>query len=124
MGSSGCGKSTLGLTLNGIVPRITGGSVSGLVLVGEREPGRFPLSTMAALIGFVFQDPDSQLCTITTRDEITFGPQNLLVAREEIARRLREVAELVGLSDRLHDAAFNLWGVPKQRGAIAAALAV
>lgn len=124
MGSSGCGKSTLGLTLNGIVPRITGGSVSGLVRVGEREPGRFPLSTMAALIGFVFQDPDSQLCTITTRDEITFGPQNLLVAREEIARRLREVAELVGLSDRLHDSVFNLSGGQKQRVAIAAALAM
>jgi energy-coupling factor transport system ATP-binding protein len=122
MGSSGSGKSTLGLTLNGIVPRITGGHYSGKVRIGDRDPLRTSLSTIASLVGLVFQDPDSQLCTITTRDEIAFGPQNLLVPREEIVRRLAETVEFVGLADRLHEWVFNLSGGQKQRVAIASAL--
>ncbi len=122
MGSSGSGKSTLGLTLNGIVPRITGGPSSGKVRIGEHDPLQLSLSAIASLVGLVFQDPDSQLCTITTRDEIAFGPQNLLINRDEIIRRLGETVEFVGLADRLHDWVFDLSGGQKQRVAIAAAL--
>lgn len=122
MGASGCGKSTLGLTLNGIIPRITGGHSTGRIRLGNKEPQDNSLAAWAAVIGYVFQDPDSQLCTITTRDEIAFGPQNLLVERQEILRRLQETADLVGLGNRLYDWVFDLSGGQKQRVAIAAAL--
>lgn len=122
MGASGCGKSTLGLTLNGLVPRVTGGVSHGEVAVGEVNPAKLPLATIASMVGLVFQDPDSQLCTINTRDEIAFGLQNILVEREDILRRIEETADLVGLRDRLDDPVFNLSGGQKQRVAIASTL--
>ncbi|MQA96773.1 MAG: ATP-binding cassette domain-containing protein [Streptosporangiales bacterium] len=124
MGSSGCGKSTLGLTLNGIVPESIGGASAGSVTVGPYEPAAEPLATMAASVGLVFQDPDSQLCTINVRDEITFGPQNLLVPAEEIRARTERVARLAGIAGRLDDNVFDLSGGQKQRLAIASALAL
>jgi energy-coupling factor transporter ATP-binding protein EcfA2 len=124
MGQSGCGKSTLGLTLNGIIPRTITGTTSGYVHVGNSDPSLLPLATMAAQVALVFQDPDSQLCTLNTRDEIAFGPQNLRIRRNEILNRLQAAAEFVGIDNLLDDSVFDLSGGQKQRVAIAAALAM
>lgn len=123
MGPSGCGKSTLGLTLNGIIPAMTEGALGGDVRVGELDPQSETLATMAATVGLVFQDPDAQLCTISVRDEITFGPQNLLVDADTISRRLRHLSDLVGMAGHLDANVFELSGGQKQRVGIAGTLA-
>jgi energy-coupling factor transport system ATP-binding protein len=122
MGPSGCGKSTLGMTLNGIIPNSTEGDVEGEVRVDGVVPSERDLAEMAQAVGLVFQDPDSQLCTITVSDEITFGPQNVLLPEAEIRERLAVMARLVGMESRLDSNVFNLSGGQKQRVAIASTL--
>lgn len=124
IGPSGCGKSTLALCLNGVIPQVMGGRIGGRVRVFAQDPTERPVYEMATQVGIVFQDPDSQLCTIYVRDEVAFGPQNLLVAADEIRRRIRESVSFVrldGLEDR---PVFTLSGGQKQRTAIASVMAM
>lgn len=124
IGSSGGGKSTLMLALNGIVPKQLGGRVGGQVRVAGLDPLEHELHEMAAKVGLVFQDPDSQLASIFVRDEVAFGLQNLLVARPTIEARMTEALRFVGLSDALERDVFSLSGGEKQRVAIASVLAM
>lgn len=124
MGRSGCGKSTLALCLNGIIPHMLGGRLEGEVRVMGVSPQVVPVYETATRIGLVFQDPDSQICNIFVRDEVAFGPQNLLVDKQEILRRVERMLRFVGLPKFEHRTVFLLSGGEKQRVAIASVLAM
>ncbi len=124
VGPSGCGKTTLMLTLNGVIPRVLGGQLQGTIRVLDANPAEREVYEMAARVGLVFQDPDSQLCNIFVRDEVAFGPQNLLVPKAEILARIERVLHFVGLDRQEWRATFSLSGGQKQRVAIASVLAM
>jgi energy-coupling factor transporter ATP-binding protein EcfA2 len=121
-GPSGSGKSTLLHTLIGYIPEGIPAEVSGRVEVfGELAP---PLYLRSERLGLVQQDPEAQICTLRVRDEVAFGPENLCLSREEIARRVEWALELVGLEELAHRFTSTLSGGEKQRLALASILAM
>jgi energy-coupling factor transporter ATP-binding protein EcfA2 len=123
-GTTSSGKSTLCLTLNGLVPHATGGSIGGDVLIGDWNTKRVKVPELATRVGLVFQDPESNLVGLSVEDEIAFGPENLGVPPSEIAERIAWALALVGMTNERQRSANQLSGGQKQRVAIAAVLAM
>ena len=77
MGGVGAGKTTLCLALNGLVPQATGGVFGGDVWIGDWNTRTHPVAELSTRVGLVFQEPESQLFTMTVEDEVAFGLENL-----------------------------------------------
>jgi len=120
MGASGSGKSTL-LNLLGCLDRPT----SGTIFLGDEDVSRLDddqLSEIrASRIGFVFQSYNliPQL-TVLENIEVPLFYQGRLAA--DARRRCVELAEMVGLADRLKHRPTQLSGGQQQRVAIARSL--
>ena len=124
VGATGAGKSTLCLTLNGIVPQFFGGSFFGTVRIAGIDTLETATSRLAATVGMVFEDPETQITATTVEGEVAFALENLKVPTETMQPRVAEALRAVGLAglERKHPA--RLSGGQKQRLAIASALAL
>jgi energy-coupling factor transport system ATP-binding protein len=124
LGRSGAGRSTLAATLNGTIPHLVRGDLTGSVCIaGEDIRDRRPRD-LADRIGFVFQDFEAQLFSTNVKLEVAFGPENLGVERGEMTRRVERCLEMVRLSHLVHKAPAALSGGQKQRLALASVLAL
>ncbi|HOZ45709.1 MAG TPA: ATP-binding cassette domain-containing protein [Candidatus Hydrogenedentes bacterium] len=123
-GPTGCGKSTLLNCLNGILFHESEATVLGRVEVCGRDVRTTPLVDLCRVVGSVFQNPDSQLCTATVESEVAFGLENLAVDRVTMIERIREALDIVGLTHLASARTATLSGGQKQRLAIACALAL
>ena len=124
IGPSGCGKSTLCQALAGIIPRQLPGEVKGKILLLGRNLAALSLPEIAADLGIVFQDPETQLFLPRVRNELAFGPENLCLPREEIGMRIERIAEELGCQDLLEANPNQLSGGQQQLIALAAVLAL
>ncbi len=124
IGPTGAGKSTMCLTLNGVVPQFFGGRFFGHVTVAGIDTIDEPISTIARHVGFVFEDPETQITATSVENEIAFALENLKVPQEEIIARIPRVLEAVRLEGTEKKHPHELSGGQKQRLAIAAALAL
>ncbi len=112
IGASGCGKSTLLRIIAGFEEPTTGDvSVDGNAITG---PGRDR--------GMVFQDY-ALFPWMTVLENISFGPRQRQLPREEIARTADEFVKMVGLERFAERYPNQLSGGMKQRVAIARVLA-
>lgn len=123
-GPSGCGKSTLALCLAGFIPYAFPGEMEGVVLIDGKDTRDYPAGGLSGIVGLVQQDPEAQLCTMTVRDEVAFGPENLCVTPEEIGERVRFALQAVGALDLQDRQVHTLSGGEKQKVAIASVLAM
>lgn len=123
-GPSGAGKTTLCKAMTGIVPYYMGGRYSGDVKVhGESTKGK-RVSDIAMRVGFIMEDYESQLVSLTAGEEIAFSLLNHGFAPEEIAERTSRALEDVGLPERESYQLDELSGGQRQRLLLAATLAV
>ena len=122
IGHTGSGKSTLMQHLNGLI-KPTSGSI---LLDGEDIWSNKKLTRQCRFrVGLVFQYPEYQLFEETVYKDIAFGPKNMKLSNEEIDRRVRHAAALVGLTDeQLENSPFDLSGGQKRRVAIAGVMAM
>jgi cobalt/nickel transport system ATP-binding protein len=119
LGPNGAGKSTLLLHLNGLnLPQ------SGSVRLGGRPVTAHDHRWAASMVGLVFQDPDDQLFAPTVWEDVAFGPRNLGLSEVEVARRVEEALEAVGLTELARKAPHHLSYGQKKRAAIAGVLAM
>ena len=97
MGDTGSGKSTLLQVLNSLlVP--SSGYVS---LLGENPlDHNCDLPLLRRRIGLVMQQPEKQLFAPLAGDDVAFGPRLAGLEGRELALRVREAMELVGLPYR------------------------
>jgi len=123
IGPTGAGKSTLCCALNGIVPQFFGGRFFGSLVVAGLDVLEHPISTLAEIVGQVFEDPETQLITTSVENEIAFMLENLKLPREEIRRRIPLVLETVRLAGLEKKHPGELSGGQKQLLAIATSLA-
>ncbi len=122
IGHTGSGKSTLMQHLNGLLK-----PTSGAVLLDGKDIWADKKTTRQTRfrVGLVFQYPEYQLFEETVYADIAFGPRNMGLKKEEIDRRVRESAALVGLTEeQLQVSPFDLSGGQKRRVAIAGVIAM
>ena len=122
IGHTGSGKSTLMQQLNGLL-KPTSGQV---MLDGQDIWSDKKLTRQARFrVGLVFQYPEYQLFEETVYRDIAFGPKNMGLSPEEIDRRVREAAGVVGITEeQLQVSPFDLSGGQKRRVAIAGVIAM
>jgi len=124
MGENGSGKTTFCKLLNGIIPHISGGYLSGKVEVDGDGTKDSSVPQLAVKVGMTLDDPDAQLFTSSVREEAAFGLQNILLPPDEMEVRIKQALEAVGLSGFEEREPSGLSGGEKQRLAIAAVLAM
>jgi biotin transport system ATP-binding protein len=116
VGANGSGKSTFARLLNGLVVPDKGTvTVDGL---DTRTEGK----AVRRKVGFVFQDPDTQIVYPTVEEDIAFGLKNLKLDKAEIARRVAAVLDRYGLTEHRTRPAHLLSGGQKQLLAICSVL--
>ncbi|MGO9450998.1 MAG: ABC transporter ATP-binding protein [Candidatus Binataceae bacterium] len=124
MGASGAGKSTLAKCLNRLVPEFEGGDFRGIVVIGKTRLDDVRVCEVAAQVGMVFQDFESQLFCTNVALEVAFAMEQVGMDRAAMKARLEPALEAVGLSGFDHRDPTSLSGGEKQRLAIASVLAL
>ena len=114
VGPSGCGKSTTLRMITGLDAPTSGDVLLDGERVNEVAPGKRDIS-------MVFQNY-ALYPTMTVEENIEFGLINKKVPAEERKRRIREVCEVVGLTEYLKRKPANLSGGQRQRVALARAM--
>lgn len=119
LGPNGAGKTTLALHLNGILEPGAGSiSVAGVPVVDEHH------REIRRMVGLVFQDPNDQLFMPSVREDVAFGPANLGLTGDELARRVDAALEVVSGGDFADRPPHHLSGGEKRRAALATVLSM
>jgi energy-coupling factor transport system ATP-binding protein len=121
-GRTGVGKSTLLGVLTGLVPRFSGGSLTGDVLVDGRSVVRTPPRERAHVIGYVGQDPAAGFVTDTVEEELAYGMEQLGLPADTMRRRVEETLDLLGIAGLRARDLRTLSGGEQQRVAIGSVL--
>ena len=119
VGQNGSGKTTLARHLVGILQ-----PTEGLVRVAGSDVAGRSISAMARTVGFVFQDPDTQLFSRSVEREVAFGPRNLGLAPATVARLVEAALSATGLADRRAVNPYDLGASDRRLVALGSVLAM
>lgn len=120
VGQTGSGKSTLLRLLCGLeAPDAGSVEVAGVSTATKR--GR---RDVRRAVGYVMQHPERQLFAQTVESDVAFGPRNMGLPADEVARRVDHALDLVGLAAKKGLSPFELSGGQKRLAAIAGVLAM
>jgi len=123
-GPSGCGKTTLCRCLNGLIPNFYSGDLTGDLEVDGLNVSGKTTAELASHVGFVFQNPENQLFSLSVERDVGFGLENMGVPREEAIERVHWAMRATGIFDLREKAPYELSGGQQQRAAIAGILAM
>jgi energy-coupling factor transport system ATP-binding protein len=121
-GRSASGKSTLLRAACGLVPHFHGGEVEGRVTVAGLDAIEAGPGELAAAVGYVAQDPETQVVSTTVAAEIELPLEMRGDAPGDRARAVEEVGLALAIPHLLERAVDTLSGGELQRVALAAAL--
>lgn len=111
-GKSGCGKSTLLRQLKPIIS--PHGEKSGDVFFCEKNINNLSQREQSEKIGFILQNPKSQIVTDKVWHEMAFGLESLGMSTSEIRARVAEASSFFGIQNWFHQATDELSGGQKQ----------
>ena len=94
VGTNGAGKSTTMRLINGLLK-----PSSGQVLIDGVPTTQLRTSQLAAKVGFLFQNPDRQICCSTVREELLFGFRAQGRADAEAEAKVDAMIERFGFDD-------------------------
>ena len=117
IGSNGAGKSTFSKLCNGLLK-----PSAGDVLVLDKNTKKEKVSNLAKHIGFLFQNPDRQICCGTVREEIAFSLRNNKVPEAEIKTRVENTIKEFGFNPDTEP--FNMSRGQRQRLCLACLIAL
>lgn len=122
IGHTGSGKSTMLQLLNGLATPSEGKVLLDGIDIWEKPK---EIGKIRFRVGLVMQYPEYQLFEETVEKDIAYGPKNMGLNELEIAERINEAIDFVGLSpDVLQKNPFDLSGGQKRRVAIAGVIAM
>lgn len=119
LGSNGAGKSTFFLNINGVLK-----SSSGQICYRGKTIDKKSLNELRKNVGIVFQDADNQIIASTVEAEVSFGPMNLKLPRQEVIERVDKALAYMNISDFKKRAPHYLSGGEKKRVSIADIIAM
>ena len=119
MGSNGAGKSTFFLNINGVLQ-----SEHGEIFYRGQKMTKKTMNDLRKNVGIVFQDADSQIIASTVQSEVSFGPMNLKLSRNDVRDRVDEALSYMNLTDFRHRTPHYLSGGEKKRVSIADIIAM
>ena len=119
LGANGAGKSTLFLNMNGVLT-----PDSGEILYKGQLVLRKNIHALRQHVGIVFQEADQQIIASTVMAEVSFGPMNLRLSKDEVIQRVDEALDYMDLSGYKYRAPHYLSGGEKKRVSIADIIAM
>ena len=119
MGSNGAGKSTFFLNINGVLT-----PSNGDIIYRGKKINRKDLNELRKNIGIVFQDSDNQIIASTVLAEVSFGPMNLKLPKEEVEKRVYEALDYMNIREFKDRPPHYLSGGEKKRVSIADIIAM
>ena len=117
IGSNGAGKSTFSKLTNGLLKPSTG----DVLVLGENTKKQ-KVSSLAKHIGFLFQNPDRQICCSTVREEIALSLRNNGITEDEIQARVEKTLNEFGFDGNTEP--FNMSRGQRQRLCLACLIAL
>jgi len=125
VGANGSGKSTLLKLLDGLIFPSSGEVRAFGTMLSEKalDYGAFA-KEFRRKVGLVFQDPDVQLFSPTVWDEVTFGPLQLGIPKEEIISRGMETLQLLNIAHLKDRPPYLLSGGEKKKVSLASVLSL
>ena len=125
VGANGSGKSTLLKLLDGLIFPSSGELRAFGTVLTEKvvDTGDFSRE-FRRKVGLVFQDPDVQLFSPTVWDEVTFGPLQLGISREEVISRGQEALQLLNIAHLKERPPYLLSGGEKKKVSLASVLSL
>ena len=121
-GPSGSGKSTLGKCLNGLIPNLNKGTITGQCLIDGKDISQTGLFDLSFTTSTILQDTDAQFIGLTVGEDIAFSLENDCVPQDKMKQVVDRWAKELDLGDLLKQAPQSLSGGQKQRVALAGVL--
>jgi energy-coupling factor transporter ATP-binding protein EcfA2 len=121
-GPTGAGKSSLLGVVTGLVPRFTGGELTGDVLIDGRSVIESSARERVEVIASVGQDPAAGFVTDTVEEELAYGMEQLGLPPATMRRRVEEALDLLGIAELRSRDLRTLSGGQQQRVAIGSVL--
>lgn len=119
MGSNGAGKSTFFLNMNGVLKP----SYGDIIYKGKKITKK-DLNELRKNVGIVFQDADNQIIASTVLAEVSFGPMNLKLPKDEVEKRVYEALQYMNITEFKDRPPHYLSGGEKKRVSIADIIAM
>jgi energy-coupling factor transport system ATP-binding protein len=113
-GSSGSGKSTLLAALKGLIPHLINGKLNGKILYNNQDITILNEQQLLD-IGYLQQNPDSQLICKDVYSELAFGLENQGFSATSIDEKITKIAYDFKLSHLLDRQVSELSGGEKQK---------
>jgi energy-coupling factor transport system ATP-binding protein len=113
-GASGSGKSTLLAALKGLIPHLINGKLSGKIIFNHQDITTFNEKQLLG-IGYLQQNPDSQLICSDVYSELAFGLENQGFTASEIESKITRIAQDFKLDNLLTHQVKQLSGGEKQK---------
>ncbi|MGT2667006.1 ABC transporter ATP-binding protein [Streptococcus rifensis] len=121
-GPSGSGKSTIGQLLNGIIPHIYKGELSGELLLAGKPAFESSIYDRSQIVSTVLQDTDGQFIGLSVAEDMAFALENDQVPQNDMQKQIAKWAQQLELSDLLDRRPQDLSGGQKQRVSLAGVL--
>ena len=119
LGSNGAGKSTFFLNINGVLTPNKGNIIYKGKVITKKD-----FNELRKGVGIVFQDADNQIIASTDLGEVSFGPMNLKLPKEEVKKRVYEAMEYMNITEFKDRPPHYLSGGEKKRVSIADIIAM
>ncbi|MGZ2417055.1 energy-coupling factor transport system ATP-binding protein [Staphylococcus caledonicus] len=121
-GKSGCGKSTIAKLINGLIPKVQSGDISGQVYINNKDISQYEMYQLSQMVGSVFQNPKTQFYNVDTTSELAFNLENQGIKPEIIINKINDVMQKFEIDHLLDRNIFELSGGEKQIIACASVL--
>jgi cobalt/nickel transport system ATP-binding protein len=125
LGANGSGKSTLLKLMDGLIFPTSGEMLAFGKQLSEKalKDAKF-VREFRSRVGLVFQDSDVQLFCPTVWDEVTFGPLQLGISKDEVLARSTEALKLLNIDHLRERPPYRLSGGEKKKVALASVLSL
>ena len=121
-GPSGSGKSTIGRCINGLIPNIDSGDITGKCIINGKNITETSLFDLSLTTSTILQDADSQFIGLTVGEDIAFALENDCQPQNKIRQTVHRWADELEIGKLLKQSPQNLSGGQKQIVALAGVL--